>query len=61
MNHAKRVIKVDNPSSADLSTIKAEDVNYKCNDVENNWYVSQNGSNMKKTMDLFLLTVREQW
>ena len=28
MNHARRVIKADNPSSADLSTIKAEDFNF---------------------------------
>lgn len=32
MNHARRVIKVDNPSSAVLSTIKAEDFNFECNE-----------------------------
>lgn len=34
MNHARRVIKIDDPSSADLSTIKAEDFNFECNEVE---------------------------
>ena len=36
MNHARRVVKVDNPNSADLSTIKAEDFNLECKEVENN-------------------------
>lgn len=35
MNHARRVIKMDNPSSADLSTIKAEDFNFEWNKAEN--------------------------
>lgn len=34
MNHARRVIKVDNPSGVDLSTIKAEDFNFECSEVE---------------------------
>lgn len=34
MNHARRVINVDNPSRTDLSTIKAEDFNFECNKVE---------------------------
>ena len=33
MNHARRVVKVDNPSSVDLSTIKAEDFNFECSEV----------------------------
>ena len=36
MNHARRVIKVDNPNSADLSTIKAEDFNFECSEVGDN-------------------------
>lgn len=34
MNHARRVIKVVNPSGVDLSTIKAEDFNFECSEVE---------------------------
>lgn len=34
MNHARRVIKVDNPSSADLSTIQAVDFNFEFKEVE---------------------------
>ena len=36
MNHARRVVKVDNPSSVDLSTIKAEDFNFECSEVGDN-------------------------
>ena len=36
MNHARRVIKVNTPSSNDLSTIKTEDFNFECNEVQNN-------------------------
>lgn len=36
MNHARRVIKVDSPNSADLSTIKAEDFNFECSEVGDN-------------------------
>lgn len=34
MNHARRVIKVDNPSSVDLSIIKAVDFNFEFKEVE---------------------------
>lgn len=34
MNHARRVIKIYNPSSVDLLTIKAEDFNFECNAAE---------------------------
>lgn len=34
MNHARRVIKVDNPNSADLSTIIAEDFNFVCSQLK---------------------------
>ncbi|WP_369691400.1 AAA family ATPase [Streptococcus ruminantium] len=34
--HARRVIKVDNPSSKDLSTIRVEDCKFDCNEVEEN-------------------------
>lgn len=36
MNHARRVVKVDNPSSVDLSTIKAKDFNFECSEVGDN-------------------------
>lgn len=53
MNHARRVIKVDNPNSADLSTIKAEDFNFECSEVGDNGHIPVNGSNTKKAVDLF--------
>nr|WP_197559144.1 AAA family ATPase [Aerococcus urinaeequi] len=53
MNHARRVIKVDNPNSADLSTIKAEDFNFECSEVGDNGHIPVNGSNTEKAVDLF--------
>lgn len=53
MNHARRVIKVDNPNSADLSTIKAEDFNFECSEVGDNGHIPVKGLNMKKAVDLF--------
>ena len=57
MNHARRVVKVDDPSSVDLSTIKAEDFNFECSEVGDNCHISANGSNTKKAVDLILWTM----